>query len=145
MSGLRVLRPKTRRTVCCDPFPSIDRIKHINSPTLIIHGDEVRLRARAWRLSRPRPAVFPSFFINNHPPNPPLSVHQDEIIHVSHGYELYGKCAVAVEPLFVPSAGHNDLELFPEFHDRCVFLWVPRAPQLPRSVFRIRSPRALHK
>ncbi|VDP23437.1 unnamed protein product [Soboliphyme baturini] len=43
MSGLRVAFPETRRTWCFDAFPSIEKIKKVRAPTLVIHGtdDEV--------------------------------------------------------------------------------------------------------
>jgi fermentation-respiration switch protein FrsA (DUF1100 family) len=42
-SGMRVAFPDTKRTWCCDAFPSIDKIHRIRSIVLIIHGtdDEV--------------------------------------------------------------------------------------------------------
>jgi len=39
LSGLRVLTP-SRLLCCCDIYPNIDRIKQINVPVLIIHGEE---------------------------------------------------------------------------------------------------------
>ena len=39
-SGLRVLRPSTTCTLCCDPFPSINKIQHIKAPILLIHGEK---------------------------------------------------------------------------------------------------------
>jgi len=40
LSGLRVAFPDTKRSWCCDVFPSIDKIPKVNSPTLVIHGTE---------------------------------------------------------------------------------------------------------
>ncbi|XP_045467467.1 alpha/beta hydrolase domain-containing protein 17B-like [Harmonia axyridis] len=40
MSGLRVAFPSMRTTLCCDPFPSVDRVRKIRSPTLVIHGTD---------------------------------------------------------------------------------------------------------
>lgn len=40
MSGLRVAFPNMTTTICCDPFPSVDRVRKIRSPTLVIHGTE---------------------------------------------------------------------------------------------------------
>jgi abhydrolase domain-containing protein 17 len=39
-SGMRVAFPDTKRTWCCDAFPSIDKIHRIKSIILIIHGTE---------------------------------------------------------------------------------------------------------
>ncbi|KAK9881938.1 hypothetical protein WA026_018133 [Henosepilachna vigintioctopunctata] len=40
MSGLRMAFPDMNTTLCCDPFPSVDRVRNIDSPTLIIHGTD---------------------------------------------------------------------------------------------------------
>ncbi|VDM34977.1 unnamed protein product [Hydatigera taeniaeformis] len=40
MSGLRVVCPGTTRRFCFDPFNSIDKVEHIQSPTLVIHGTD---------------------------------------------------------------------------------------------------------
>uniref|UniRef100_A0A915KGX6 palmitoyl-protein hydrolase n=1 Tax=Romanomermis culicivorax TaxID=13658 RepID=A0A915KGX6_ROMCU len=82
MSGMRVAFPDTRRTWCCDAFPSIDKIDRVNSPTLVIHGTE------------------------------------DEVIDFSHGLAIYERCPKSVDPLWVPGAGHNDIELNPIYLDR---------------------------
>ncbi|CAF1434691.1 unnamed protein product [Rotaria sp. Silwood1] len=39
-SGMRVAFPETKRTWCCDAFPSIDKIHRIRSIVLIIHGTD---------------------------------------------------------------------------------------------------------
>ncbi|CAF0768188.1 unnamed protein product [Adineta ricciae] len=39
-SGMRVAFPETKRTWCCDAFPSIDKIHRIHTIVLIIHGTE---------------------------------------------------------------------------------------------------------
>lgn len=39
-SGMRVAFPETKRTWCCDAFPSIDKIHRIHSIVLIIHGTD---------------------------------------------------------------------------------------------------------
>lgn len=39
-SGMRVAFPETKRTWCCDAFPSIDKIHRIRSIVLVIHGTE---------------------------------------------------------------------------------------------------------
>lgn len=51
---------------------------------------------------------------------PTLIVHgtSDEIVPVSHGYALHAKCDAAVDPLFIESGGHNDLDSFPVFYSR---------------------------
>jgi len=40
LSGLRVAFPETKRSWCCDVFPSIEKIPKVTSPTLVIHGTE---------------------------------------------------------------------------------------------------------
>jgi len=37
---MRVAFPETKRTWCCDAFPSIDKVHRIRSIVLIIHGTE---------------------------------------------------------------------------------------------------------
>jgi pimeloyl-ACP methyl ester carboxylesterase len=37
---MRVAFPETKRTWCCDAFPSIDKIHRIRSIVLVIHGTE---------------------------------------------------------------------------------------------------------
>jgi pimeloyl-ACP methyl ester carboxylesterase len=39
-SGMRVAFPETKRTWCCDAFPSIDKIHRIRTIVLIIHGTD---------------------------------------------------------------------------------------------------------
>ena len=36
----------------------------------------------------------------------------------SSGYALHAKCDAAVDPLFIESGGHNDLDTFPVFYSR---------------------------
>lgn len=40
MSGMRIAFPRTRDTWFCDAFASIDKVKDIDSPVLVIHGTE---------------------------------------------------------------------------------------------------------
>lgn len=40
MSAMRVAFPKTKKTWCCDAFPSIEKISKVQSPTLVIHGTD---------------------------------------------------------------------------------------------------------
>lgn len=40
LSGLRVAFPDTKRSWCCDVFPSIEKVPKVTSPTLVIHGTE---------------------------------------------------------------------------------------------------------
>eukprot|EP00731_Ephydatia_muelleri_P016794 Em0009g1218a len=82
MSGMRVAFPKTQRSWCCDPFPSIQKISRVTSPVLVIHGTD------------------------------------DEVIDISHGIAIYEGAPQAVEPLWVEGAGHNDVELYPQYLDR---------------------------
>lgn len=52
--------------------------------------------------------------------SPTLVIHgtEDEVIDFSHGLAIYERCPKAVEPLWVPGAGHNDIELNPIFLER---------------------------
>jgi fermentation-respiration switch protein FrsA (DUF1100 family) len=43
---------------------------------------------------------------------------EDEVIDFSHGVTIYERCPRAVEPLWVPGAGHNDIELNPTYLER---------------------------
>lgn len=81
-SGIRVLRPSTSVTWCCDPFANVSRVERVTVPTLIVHGTD------------------------------------DEIVPVGHSYQLQALCHTAVKPLYVQSAGHNDLDTFPVFYPR---------------------------
>jgi len=52
--------------------------------------------------------------------SPTLVIHgtEDEVIDFSHGVTIYERCPRAVEPLWVPGAGHNDIELNPTYLER---------------------------
>lgn len=64
-SGLRVLRPKTSVTLCCDPFANISRIEGITVPTLIIHGtdDEIISVDHSYKLVAKCPEAVTPLFI----------------------------------------------------------------------------------
>ena len=38
-SGIRVLRPGCRHTICCDPFQNLHKVHRITVPTLVVHGE----------------------------------------------------------------------------------------------------------
>lgn len=40
------------------------------------------------------------------------------MIDFSHGVSIYERCPTSVEPLWVPGAGHNDVELHAAYLDR---------------------------
>ncbi|XP_058987202.1 alpha/beta hydrolase domain-containing protein 17C isoform X2 [Musca domestica] len=52
--------------------------------------------------------------------SPVLVIHgtEDEVIDFSHGIGIYERCPKAVEPLWVEGAGHNDVELHPQYFER---------------------------
>lgn len=52
--------------------------------------------------------------------SPVLVIHgtEDEVVDISHGLEIHGRCQTAVEPLWVEGAGHNDIELYAQYLDR---------------------------
>lgn len=41
-----------------------------------------------------------------------------QVIDFSHGVSIYEHCPSSVEPLWVPGAGHNDVELHAAYLDR---------------------------
>lgn len=43
---------------------------------------------------------------------------EDEVIDFSHGLAIYERCTRAVDPLWVEGAGHNDVELYPQYLER---------------------------
>lgn len=51
---------------------------------------------------------------------PTLVIHgtDDDVIDFSHGVTIYEQCPTSVEPLWVPGAGHNDVELHAAYLDR---------------------------
>uniref|UniRef100_A0A8R1I2P2 AAA+ ATPase domain-containing protein n=1 Tax=Caenorhabditis japonica TaxID=281687 RepID=A0A8R1I2P2_CAEJA len=51
---------------------------------------------------------------------PTLVIHgtDDEVIDFSHGVSIYERCPTSVEPLWVPGAGHNDIELHAAYLER---------------------------
>ncbi|KAI1718857.1 serine aminopeptidase, s33 domain-containing protein [Ditylenchus destructor] len=51
---------------------------------------------------------------------PTLVIHgtDDDVIDFSHGLTIYEHCPSSVEPLWVPGAGHNDVELHAAYLDR---------------------------
>ena len=54
--------------------------------------------------------------------SPVLVIHgmEDDMVDFSHGVGLYERAPNTVEPLWVPGAGHNDIEEYPQFFER---LW----------------------
>ncbi|VDN35732.1 unnamed protein product [Dibothriocephalus latus] len=42
----------------------------------------------------------------------------DDVIGIHHGQELHARLPYPLEPLWVEGAGHNDIELFPEYTRR---------------------------
>jgi Hydrolases of the alpha/beta superfamily len=52
--------------------------------------------------------------------SPVLVIHgtRDEIVDFSHGMTIYESCPNVVEPLWVPGAGHNNIEMFEQYLTR---------------------------
>ncbi|KAL7064411.1 hypothetical protein AAHC03_04527 [Spirometra sp. Aus1] len=52
--------------------------------------------------------------------SPTLVMHgtEDDVIGIHHGQELHARLPYPLEPLWVEGAGHNDIELFPEYTRR---------------------------
>lgn len=52
--------------------------------------------------------------------SPVLVIHgtRDDIVDFSHGMTIYESCPNVVEPLWVPGAGHNNIELFDQYLTR---------------------------
>ena len=69
------------------------------------------------RCTLPFADMFPSINKVQHIGAPVLIIHgmQDEVVPFCHGLQLYGRCAHAVDPLWLDKAGHNDIELH-HFH-----------------------------
>lgn len=42
----------------------------------------------------------------------------DEVIDISHGRTIHQRCPRTVAPLWVDGAGHNDIEIFPQYIER---------------------------
>ena len=42
----------------------------------------------------------------------------DEVIDISHGIAIHEKCLNPADPLYVEGAGHNDVEIFPQYFER---------------------------
>eukprot|EP00042_Codosiga_hollandica_P032511 m.208340 g.208340 ORF g.208340 m.208340 type:complete len:307 (-) comp53929_c0_seq3:257-1177(-) len=66
-SGIRVLRPKTSITWCCDPFPSIKKIQRVTVPVFFMHGDQdevVPVSHSHMLLEHTQRAVEPLFIPN---------------------------------------------------------------------------------
>ena len=60
---------------------------------------------------------FPSIKKIGRVRSPVLFIHgeQDDIIPVSHSRQLMDRCSTTVDPLFLPTAGHNDVEFHEEY------------------------------
>lgn len=43
---------------------------------------------------------------------------EDEVVDFSHGQLIQQRCPRAADPLWVDGAGHNDIEIFPQYIDR---------------------------
>ncbi|KOC67350.1 Abhydrolase domain-containing protein [Habropoda laboriosa] len=52
--------------------------------------------------------------------SPVLVIHgtEDEVINFNHGLAIYERCPIAVEPLWLEGAGHNDIELYTQYLER---------------------------
>lgn len=64
--------------------------------------------------------VFPIIDKISQVKSPVLVIHgtEDEVVDFSHGLAIYEKCTSPVEPLWVEGAGHNDIELYTQYHER---------------------------
>ncbi|KAL7074078.1 hypothetical protein ACQ4LE_006717 [Meloidogyne hapla] len=51
---------------------------------------------------------------------PTLVIHgtEDDVVDFSHGVTIYEQCPTSVEPLWVPGAGHNDVEMHAAYLER---------------------------
>lgn len=104
--------------------PSVDLASRVQCAGVILHSP----LASGLRVLRPHTSCnlwcdpFPSIKKIRHVRSPVLFIHgeMDTLISISHSYALLEECQCPVEPLFLPNAGHNDIELNEEFMDRLV-------------------------
>ncbi|EGD72796.1 hypothetical protein PTSG_04523 [Salpingoeca rosetta] len=48
---------------------------------------------------------------------------KDQVIHFSHGYALHERCPGSANPVWIDSADHNDIEMYPQYIDNlAIFL-----------------------
>ncbi|CAH2048976.1 unnamed protein product [Thlaspi arvense] len=90
LSGLRVLYP-VKRTYWFDIYKNIDKIGMVNCPVLVIHNFSAQSCSDMQHGTA------------------------DEVVHYSHGKQLWELCKEKYEPLWLSGGGHCNLELYPEF------------------------------
>ncbi|ESN91989.1 hypothetical protein HELRODRAFT_90190 [Helobdella robusta] len=63
---------------------------------------------------------FPSIDKAKNIESPVLVIHgtDDEVINICHGQNIFKQCPKTVDPLWVPGAGHNDIEMYPIYIER---------------------------
>lgn len=102
--------------------PSVDLASRLQVGALVLHsplmsGMRVAFpdTRRTWCFD-----AFPSIEKIPRVQSPTLVIHgtEDEVIDFSHGLSLYERCPQAVEPLWVPGAGHNDVEMHAQYLQR---------------------------
>ncbi|KAH8404589.1 hypothetical protein KR215_000757 [Drosophila sulfurigaster] len=104
MSGLRVVFRNTKRTWFFDAFPRYDNnelnMSHMQSKTNQFSTNSIDKVPKVK--------------------SPVLVIHgtDDEVIDFSHGIGIYERCPKTVEPFWVEGAGHNDVELHPQYYER---------------------------
>lgn len=102
--------------------PTVDLAARVRPAAVVLHsplmsGMRVAFpeTQRTWCCD-----AFPSIDKIHQVSAPTLVIHgtEDEVIDFSHGLAIYERCPKSVEPLWVPGAGHNDIELNPAYLDR---------------------------
>ncbi|KAK7871587.1 hypothetical protein R5R35_001782 [Gryllus longicercus] len=79
----------------------------------------LRLVFPNWKIARPFD-VFNNIGKVHRIKSRVLVIHgtDDSIIDISHGRELHNRCRNKVDPLWISGAGHNNIEIYPQFIQR---------------------------
>ncbi|XP_061526551.1 alpha/beta hydrolase domain-containing protein 17C [Phycodurus eques] len=102
--------------------PTIDLAARYECAAIILHSPLMSGLRVAFPNTRKTYCfdAFPSIDKVSKVASPVLVIHgtEDEVIDFSHGLAMYERCPLAVEPLWVEGAGHNDIELYAQYLER---------------------------
>ncbi|PAA53928.1 hypothetical protein BOX15_Mlig003271g2 [Macrostomum lignano] len=99
--------------------PTMDLATRVNPAGIVLHSPLLSgLRvafpdtSRTWFFD-----AFPNIEKAPRIHSPCLVIHgtEDEVINIAHGLAIYERLPRSVDPLWVEGAGHNDIELFPQY------------------------------
>uniref|UniRef100_A0A1I8G1G9 Hydrolase_4 domain-containing protein n=1 Tax=Macrostomum lignano TaxID=282301 RepID=A0A1I8G1G9_9PLAT len=99
--------------------PTVDLATRVNPAGVVLHSPLLSgLRvafpdtSRTWFFD-----AFPNIEKAPRIHSPCLVIHgtEDEVINIAHGLAIYERLPRSVDPLWVEGAGHNDIELFPQY------------------------------